>query len=254
MAWLTVLGIPAAVYVMSMTALLFLVAGKPQNTLLLVGTGVLTAGIYIYHRTSIIDVQPMQQRHLLALRQKKTLLLVSWVLLLSAIVLFAINHSAVVLLVFFSIAGVHVYGRRTLIKPLRMFPYLKPLAVGVAITLLGFVLNDFSNSIITLLAFILICSADALVCDLVDTEYDSASGCRTLATQLGLHRTWIVATTMYFIASIVFLLAIQQTIIGLYLFIVFVFSLACRKFDSRYVVDLRPMFVLLLAWVECLIW
>jgi 4-hydroxybenzoate polyprenyltransferase len=100
----------------------------------------------------------------------------------------------------------------------------------------------------------MICSADAFVCDLVDTKYDAASGCQTLATQLGERWTWIIASVTYCFASVVLLFAIEQTQIGLYLFVTLVISLACRKFDARYVVDLRLLLVLLLAWAECLFW
>lgn len=254
MPWITVLGIPAMVYVTSITALIFCVNEKPQNPLLLVGAGLLTTGIYIFHRTSIQAIEPMQDRHRLAIRHRKKLLFISGVMFLFAMALFAVHYPLTTLLVFCSLGGIVVYGRKTITKPLRTFPYLKPLAVGMGIALFAWALNDFSNSKVTVAAFILICSSDALLCDLVDREYDMASGCPTLALQLGEHWTWILATGVYSLASIGLLLAIEQTIIGLFLFIVFVVSLAFRRTDLRYLVDLRLTLVLLLAWAEWMFW
>ncbi len=254
MAWITVLGIPAMVYVMSVTALFFCISEKPQNPLLLIGAGLLTAGTYIFHRTSIQAIEPMQERHRLAVRHRKKLFFVSGVMFLLAIAVFAIHHPFATLLVFCSLAGIVVYGRKTITKPLRTFPYLKPLAVGLAIALFAWALNDFSNTTITVIAFILICSSDALLCDLVDREYDFSSGCPTLALQLGDHWTWILANAMYCVASIGLLLAIEHTVIGLFLFAVFVGSLLCRKLDLRLLVDLRLVLVLLIAWAEWMFW
>jgi 4-hydroxybenzoate polyprenyltransferase len=253
MAWLTVLGIPAAVYVMCVAALMYQVNGRPQNPLLLLGAGVLTAGIYIFHRTSAKAIEPMQERHRLAIRHKKMLLLVSLLLFIFAIAVFAFHHPLSTILVFGSLAGVIAYGRKTVLQPLRMFPYLKSISVGIAITLFAWVLNDFSNSWITLLAFMLICSADALMCDLSDTEYDRATGCQTLASRLGSDWTWIIATAVYLFASIGMLYAVRHSIVGFFFFIVFIVSLAGRKLDSRFLVDFRLLFVLLLAWGGCML-
>jgi len=242
------------VYVMSITALIFCVNEKSQNPLLLVGAGLLTAGIYIFHRTSIQAIEPMQERHRLAIRHRKKLFFISGVMFLFAMAVFAVQHPLTTLLVFCSLCGIVVYGRKTITKPIRTFIYLKPFAVGVGIALFAWALNDFSNTIVAVVAFILICSSDALLCDLVDREYDMASGCPTLALQLGEHWTWILATALYCLASIGLLFAIEQTLIGLFLFIVFVISLAFRKTDLRYLVDFRLTFVLLLAWAEWLFW
>jgi len=254
MAWLTVLGIPAAIYVMCITALMFQVNERAQNPLLLFGVGVLTSGIYIFHRTSAMAIEPMQERHRLAIRHKKLLLLISLLLLICSIAIFAFHHPFSTILVFGSLAGVFAYGRKTVLQPLRMFPYLKPISVGTAIALFAWVLDDFSNSFVTLLAFSMICSADAFMCDLSDTEYDQASGCTTLASRLGSDWTWIIATVIYSVASIGLLYAVVHTSIGLLLFLVIILSLAGRRINSRFLVDLRLLLVLLLAWVEWMFW
>ncbi|MDP7009081.1 MAG: hypothetical protein QGI78_05870 [Phycisphaerales bacterium] len=243
MAWLTVLGIPAALYVVGITALMFYVQGNEQNPILLIGSGLLTAGIYMFHRTSVDAVEPMQERHRLALRHKKIILAISYTLLVSAISVFAIHHPLTTLLVFCSLAGVIVYGRRTLTKPLRTFPFLKPFVVGSAIALFGWVLNDFSNSIITLLAFILICSADALVCDLVDCEFDTATGCITLAKKLGPRLTWCVAGVLYLVAAIEL-----ESPIGWIILLAFPLPSLFQTTLLRTCIDLRPILLLLIAW------
>ena len=251
MTWMTVLGIPAMVYVMSVTALLYCVNEQPQNPIALVGAGLLTAAIYMFHRTSI---GPMQKRHRIAVCHRTQLRFVSGLLLFASVLAFAFYALLATLLVLCAVAGAFVYGRKTLTKPLRTFLYLKPLVVGTAITLFAWALNDFANSIVTLVAFILICSSDALLCDLVDRDFDAASGCPTLASQLGNNWTWIVTTALYCFASIGLLLAVEQTSVGLYFFIVFVCSLACRRLDTRYLVDFRLVLVLLLAWGEWMFW
>ena len=251
---MTVLGIPAAIYVMCITALMFQVNERTQNPLLLLGVGVLTSGIYIFHRTSAKAVEPMQERHRLAIRHRKLLLLVSLLLFICSIAIFAFHHPLLTLLVFGSLAGVFAYGRKTVLRPLRTFSFVKPISVGIAIGLFAWVLNDFSNSLVTLFAFVMICSADAFLCDLRDTEYDQASGCQTLASRLGSDWTWIIATAIYCVASLGLLYAVVHTSIGFFLFLVFILSLAGRKIDSRFLVDFRLLFVLLLAWSEWMFW
>tara|TARA_B100000959_G_scaffold279083_1_gene338606 strand:- start:2202 stop:2939 length:738 start_codon:yes stop_codon:yes gene_type:complete len=243
MAWLTVLGIPAMAYVVGITALMFYLQDNVQNPILLIGAGLLTAGIYIFHRTLVVAVEPMQQRHRLALRYKKILFTISWFLLVLAIAAFAIHHPLSTLVVFCSLAGVIVYGRKTLINPLRTFPYLKPLVVGSAIALFAWLLNDFSNSFVTLIAFILICSADALVCDLVDCEFDTATGCTTLAKILGPHATWSIAGLFYLLAAIEW-----QSTIGWIFLIAFPLPLLLSTTVLRTCIDFRPLLVLLIAW------
>ena len=244
MAWLTVLGIPAAVYVMGMTALMFFVGEKPQSIVLLLGTGFLTAGIYMFHRSAVMAVEQMQKRHQIALQHLKLLLLLSCLTLMIAVVIFGLHHPITTLIVFCSIAGVYVYGRKTITKPLRMFPYIKPLAVGVAIVLYGWVLNEFSNSVVTVLAFVLICSADALLCDLVDRDFDLATGCKTLAMQFGRRWTWFVTFLSYVIAVI----GLQSTT-GWAFLILMPIPIFFRASALRTIVDIRPAVILLLAWV-----
>jgi 4-hydroxybenzoate polyprenyltransferase len=242
MAWLTVLGIPAVVYVVSITALMFHMHEKPQNPLLLFGVGLLTAGIYTLHRTSIIAVEPMQSRHRIVLRHKKLLLFVSFCLLVLAAGTLALHTTIATLFVLASIAGVSVYGKKIMLKPLRNVLYVKPLAVGVAIATFAWALNDFSNALWTLVSFILICSADALICDLADCDYDLASGCETLASKFGPRITWRIAALLYICAGF-----ILHSTVGWVFLALFPLPLFWPN-RLRTAVDLRPFLVLLLAW------
>ncbi|MBL6997026.1 MAG: hypothetical protein ISR75_01125 [Phycisphaerales bacterium] len=243
MAWLTVLGIPAALYVVGITALMFYVQSNEQSPILLTGAGLLTAGVYMFHRTSVDAIEPMQERHRLALRHKKRILAISFTILVLATAVFAIHNPLTTLLVFCSLAGVIVYGRRTITKPLRTFPFLKPIVVGSAIALFAWVLNDFSNSIVTLLAFILICSADALLCDLVDCEFDTATGCITLAKKLGPCLTWCIAGLLYLVAAIEL-----QSSVGWIILLAFPLPSLFKTSLLRTCIDLRPILLLLIAW------
>lgn len=243
MAWLTVFGIPAMAYVMGVTALLFHMNDRPQNPVLLVGAGLLTAGIYIFHRTSITFVEPMQERHRIALKHRMILRVLAFLLGVLATAIFALHHPMATLLVFGALAGVIAYGRKTITRPLRTVLYLKPIAVGTAIACFAWTLNDFENGIMSVIAFVLFCTADALCCDLEDCTFDSATGCTTMATRLGVHRTWIVAGLLYICAA--FLL---QATVGWLFLVSFALPIALRS-NKREVIDLRPALVLLLLWV-----
>lgn len=243
MAWMTVLGIPAAVYVMSMVAMMFQMNEKPQNVLLLVGSGLLAVGVYMFHRSSAITADRMQPRHRLACTHKKLLLTLSFVALFASIVLFVFQRPMATLLVFGSLVGVIVYGKKTITKPLRTIVYLKPLEVGGAIALFAWVLAGPAHSIVPLIVLVLICSADALVCDLVDREYDLATGCTTLAVKLGLPWIWVAAAIFYAIAAVVL-----QTSVGWIFLILFPLPMFLHYGVVRTIVDIRPVLVLLLAW------
>ncbi|MFT4593707.1 MAG: 4-hydroxybenzoate polyprenyltransferase, partial [Phycisphaerales bacterium] len=199
-------------------------------------------------------VEPMQERHRIALKHRMILRVLALLLGVLATAIFALHHPMATLLVFGALTGVIAYGRKTITRPLRTFLYLKPIAVGTAIVCFAWALNDWSNSIRTIFGFILICSADALLCDIVDTEYDAASGCNTLALKLGAIWAKITAAILYLIGSVWILYTLEQNIIGLYFFVVFVFTLIFRISDQRSLVDFRMLLVVLLAWGEWLFW
>ena len=98
MAWLTVLGIPAAVYVTSITAILFYVNQQPMQRNLLLGTALLTMGVYSLHRLSVVEVEPMQPRHQIAFKHRKGILIASALFLCSAAVVIAMHQPMTTLL------------------------------------------------------------------------------------------------------------------------------------------------------------
>lgn len=242
MAWLTVLGIPAGVYVASITALLFYVSATKQNPLLLLAVGVMTVGIYMFHRTVITENDQLQPRHRIALRHTTTLRRISWILLLLASGLFALHHPLAVLLVGGSLIGVVVYGRKILFKPARNSTYIKPIAVGTSITLFAWVLNDFSNTMPVFFAFVCFCTADALLCDLLDCAYDKATGCHTLASTLRTTGTWICAGFLTLAGALLLLSPVGWILLALFPF------LFLTQKSLRTAVDIRPCVALLLAW------
>ena len=248
MAWLTVLGIPAAVYVTSITAILFYFNQQPIQRVLLLGTALLTMGVYSLHRLSVVEVESMQPRHRIAIKHRKCIRLASVIFLCSAIVVFAMHQSATTLLVFGSIVGMIVYGRETIIKPLRMMTFLKPFVVGVSIALFAWVLGNIQASLYATVALAIICSADALMCDLIDREYDAATGCTTIAKKLGYRSTWIIALLMYVIAGIGIFSTQLHSPTGYIFLVVFPIPLVFPISFRRTLIDVRPLLVLLLAW------
>jgi hypothetical protein len=242
MAWLTVLGIPAAVYVVSILALMVSVSEKPQIPMLFAGVGVFTASIYIFHRVSILEVNPMQKRHVIALEHTRFLYSISCLLLVGALILFVMLQPWFLVLAGGALVGIIVYGRKIVHAPLRNVMYVKPLAVGGAIAAFAWVLNDGSNVAWTLCAFILFCSADALLCDLEDVEYDVATGCHTVASRYSRFVVWSIAGLFYLVGAFCL-----QTTIGWLFLLLFAAPIFTPK-AVRTCVDVRPLLVLLLAW------
>ncbi len=239
---MTVLGFPAAMYVVCITALLFHEDGSPQNLVLLTGTGFLALGIYMFHRTNAVSVQEMQKRHQLALRHHGVLLITSSICITISISVFALHKPFALLLVTGSIVGILIYGKKLINKPLRNYLYLKPLAVGASISLLGWALNDFSNSVLVVFGVGLLCSADALVCDLLDSEYDFATNCLTFAKKFGEQSTLLVAFFFYLIFGL-----ILHSYVGWIFVLLFPIPLLSKQIH-RTIVDFRPLVVLLIAW------
>jgi 4-hydroxybenzoate polyprenyltransferase len=242
MAWLTVLGIPAGVYVASIVALISNVAGAKQNPFVLLAVLMLTMGIYMFHRTAIVCVEQMQARHRISVSHRRLLLSMAVFFVVASAFLFVLERPAWAGLVFLSVVGIVVYGRTTCISPVRTRTYIKPFAVGSAIAVFGWVLNDFSMTPLALLAFVLLCSADALLCDLVDRAYDAASGCTTLASKFGAQKTWCIAGALYIVAIVCF-----NSPVGWFFMLLFPLPIVWRR-GTRTIIDVRPLFVLLLAY------
>lgn len=248
MAWLSVLGVPAATYVASMTALFMVVLGQKIDPWAVFGSGALAMGVYIFHRSSVQTSDGMQQRHRICVTHQRRLRLASAVVVLVSLIGLLNVHPITPLLVIGAFVGVVLYGRHTWIAPIRNIMLLKPLAVGVSITGLAWVLTGMPLIVVPFITIALICSADALLCDLDDRAYDQATGCNTLAMKLGTMRSWIIAGLAYLISCGLIYFCLQE-MVGIIILIAFLAPIATMGRGIRTAVDLRPLGVLLIAWL-----
>ena len=136
-----------------------------------------------------------------------------------------------------------LYGKPILKAPLRTIPILKPLMVGFGISFFGYCLFQWSLPVDIVFAFGLICSADAFLCDVEDTAFDQACGCTTLASKMTQAKRMFAAMFFYGVAAI--LLPIEVSIGFLALSIPFIW----QRFVNRTYIDVRPVIILLLAWL-----
>jgi 4-hydroxybenzoate polyprenyltransferase len=103
-------------------------------------------------------------------------------------------------------------------------------------------------TVVPVITIALICSADALLCDLDDRAYDQATGCNTLAMKLGTMRSWIIAGLAYLISCGLIYFCLQE-MVGIIILIAFLAPIATMGRGIRTAVDLRPLGVLLIAWL-----
>ena len=248
MPWLTALGIPAAIYIASMTALCMLVFGEKIDFWAVFSSGFLAMGIYIFHRSSVQACECMQLRHRICAKHRNQLMWLAVVVVLISLFGLLKVHVAAPLLIVGAFAGVVVYGRRTWLPPIRNTMLLKPFAVGISISGFACVLVGMSSEIKGFCAVALLCSADALLCDLVDRSYDHETGCKTLAMELGVDRSWYIAGIAYLISCGLLYFSLNANI-GLFFMILFFFPVVTMGRELRMAIDFRPLAVLLLAWL-----
>ena len=248
MAWFCVLGVPAAIYVASMTAVMMLVHGQKIDPWAVFASGVLAMGVYIFHRSSVQVSEHMQPRHHMCVTHQRRLQLASVLVVLVSLIGLLKVHPVAPLLVIGAFIGVVLYGRHTCIVPIRNIMLLKPLAVGVSITGLAWVLMGMPLVVVPIIAIALICSADALLCDLDDRAYDQATGCNTLAMKLGATRAWIIAGVVYLISCGLIYFCLQE-MVGIIFLLVFLVPIVTMGRGIRTAIDLRPLGVLLIAWL-----
>jgi 4-hydroxybenzoate polyprenyltransferase len=248
MAWLSVLGFPAAIYVASITALFVHMLGQKFDPWAVFGSGMLAMGVYIFHRSSVQECADMQQRHRISIAHRKPLRYFSAVAVTISLIVLAVFHPVAPVLILCAFGGVVLYGRHTWIVPIRNIMLLKPPAVGASIAVLAWVLSGMPADVILVVAFAMICSADALLCDLDDRAYDQATGCTTMATLLGTQHSWIVAGVAYAFGCGLLLLYLHSGV-GLILLIAFPLPAATMGGGLRTAIDLRPLLVLLVAWL-----
>ena len=248
MVWLSVLGFPAAIYVASITALYFHILGHKFDPWAVFGSGLLAMGVYIFHRSSAQVSAGMQLRHRICVNHRKRLRIVSAIAVSISLAVLAMFHPVAPVLIIGAFVGVVLYGRHTWIVPVRNIMLLKPPAVGVSIAVLSWVLAGMPVEIFSTVALAMICSSDALLCDLDDREYDQATGCTTMALKLGTVRTWIVAAIAYVLGCGLLFFLLHSSV-GLLLLVAFPFPLLTMGRGLRTAVDLRPLGVLLIAWL-----
>ena len=248
MAWLSVLGVPAAVYVASITALFMLVIGQKIDPLVVFCSGLLAMAVYIFHRSSVQACESMQPRHHICVKHQLQLRWVSAAVAVISLIGLLKVHPVAPLLVLGAFAGVVLYGRRTWIMPIRNIMLLKPLAVGVSIAGLAWILSGMPLDAVSVIAIASICSADALLCDLDDRAYDQETGCATLAMKFGAARSWIIACVAYLIGCGLILIYLHAGV-GLIFLAAFLLPMATMGRGLRTAIDLRPLGILLIAWL-----
>jgi 4-hydroxybenzoate polyprenyltransferase len=231
-----------------MTALLMVVLEQKIDHWAVLGSGVLAMGVYIFHRSSVQASERMQPRHHICITHQHRLRQFSAVVVLVSLIILFQVHPVAPLLVLGAFAGVVLYGRHTWIVPIRNIMLLKPLAVGVSITGLAWVLTGLVFIFIPVIAIAMICSADALLCDLDDRAYDKATGCNTLAMKLGTMQSWITAGVAYLISCGLLYFCLQE-MVGVIFLIAFLVPIATMGRGIRTAIDLRPLGVLLIAWL-----
>ncbi len=247
MARLTAIGVPAGIYIASIVSLMELIVREQVNWFIALCAGILAVSIYAFHRASISvgegACDRLQRRHHIVLQHKTTCIKLSVIAFVCAVVGLASEDAALGLLPLAGFAGILLYGKPILVAPLRSIPLLKPLIVGFGIALFGFCLFAFELPLPAFIAFGLICSADALLCDVEDIPFDTACGCTTLASTLSHRMRVIVVMSMYAVSAVFLPITIGVGVIALSI------PFFWQRFVNRTYIDIRPVFILLLAWL-----
>ena len=247
MALLTALGIPAGLYIASIVSLMQWVSTHQVNWFVSMCAGMLAISIYTFHRASIRvtdDVSAhLQPRHHVAIQQKSLCIAVSLIAFVFAVIGLTMENAILGLLPLFGFASILLYGKPILITPLRTIPLLKPLMVGFGIASFGYCLSGFSIPLDVVLAFGLICAADAFLCDVEDIGFDRACGCTTLASSLSHLKRCLLVLLVYAFASFLLPLVVGVSLIGLSI------PLIWQRLVNRTYIDVRPVLILLLAWL-----
>ena len=157
---------------------------------------------------------------------------------------FWLLHGNLLFIVVAAVVGIIAYGKKTLMRPLRTFTYMKPLAVGCGIAFFAWYVVGMPANIAPMIGIAFVCTADALLCDIDDCAFDVATGCQTLANQLGAAWAWGICVLLYTLAMSFF-----TPVVGLGFMFLFPLPLLVRTIDVRFIVDVRPLLILLLAWV-----
>gem|GEM_PF-1828496 len=244
---MTTFGIWASMYVGSVVVLMFQVMERPISIAAVLGSGFLAMAIYVLHRRAPEVNDATQQRHHQATSQRRGMLFIFG---LSSIVacgmLYAVAPYLLLLLPIGCIA-VTLYGRKIVGYPIRNLTLLKPLAVGCSITILAWVVTGNLWPPLAAIGLAIIVATDALLCDIPDIEYDTACGCTTLPSKTSETTIWLIALAGN-LAGAAFLWFVCASITGWLLLIAFPSLYLLRRFDLRFVVDLRLPLIALIAW------
>ena len=247
MALLTAFGVPAGIYIASIVSLMQWVSTNQVNWFVSMCAGILAFSIYTFHRASISVADEatshLQPRHLVAIQLKMVCLPVSIAAFISSVVGLYTEDAILGLLPLVGFASILFYRKPILKAPLRTIPLLKPLMVGFGIASFGYCLFDFSIPLDVVLAFGLICTADAFLCDVEDISFDKACGCTTLASSLPHSARCLIVLLFYGAASMFLPLVVSVSLLGLSIPFIW------QRFVNRTYVDVRPALILLLAWL-----
>ena len=260
MALITVLGIPASIYVVSIIILLSRQLDQPVSWSAIVAAALLAMSLYSFHRSSIKFSEGMQYRHKLALKFQNSFKRFSVATGVASCTLFVLLNPSYLIFPVLGFVGICIYGRevvrhsfldyKILLKPLRNYPLLKPIVIGGSIaffawSLIGLTTGAVSEPSVILAVIIaaFFCSCDAMICDVEDIEFDLSNGCKTLASQIQPKNVWLLTSLCIVLLSFFLPVKIQLIIICL---IPLPFL---KMFNTRFIVDLRPALVLLIAWL-----
>ncbi len=247
MALLTTFGVPAGIYIASIVSLMQWVSTHQVNWFVSLCAGMLGISIYSFHRVSInmtvATKSHLQPRHLFAIHHKSICIALSVIAFFTAVVGLVMEDPMLGLLPLVGFASILLYGKPLLKAPFRTIPLLKPLMVGFGISSFGYCLFVFSIPVEIVIAFGLICSADAFLCDVEDIAFDQECGCTTLASKITHANRMFAAMFFYGVTAI--LLPIEVSIGFLALSIPFIW----QRFVNRTYIDVRPVIILLLAWL-----
>lgn len=244
---MTTYGIFASLYVSSVVVLMFQIAGQPASVAVVAGSFFLAMAVYVLHRTAPEVNAAMQKRHLRAIRKKRTMLFLFGLASIVACGMLYMAEPHFLFLLPIGCIAVTLYGRKRISYPIRNIPYIKPVAVGGSIAVLGWVLTEMPWPPLGAIGIAIVVSADALLCDIQDVQYDKTCGCITLPASTNEQIIWLIALLMNIVAGC-FLWFAAGSHVGWIILIIFPTLFALRKFDLRMFVDLRLPLVAMIAW------
>ncbi len=244
---MTTYGIWASLYVASVISLLSQIAGKPISVAAIVGSGFLAMAVYVLHRISPEITDAMQRRHLQAVAHRRTMLFLFGLSSIVACGMLYMVQPILLLLLPIGCIAVTLYGRKTVCYPLRNIMYLKPTTVGCSIALFGWVLTGTPLPPVGAIGMAIVVSADALLCDIQDVQYDKTCGCVTLPANVHALTIWFIVFSLNIVAAC-FLWFAAGSLVGWIILLLCPTLFVLRRFDLRMFVDLRLPLVAVIAW------